>query len=111
MANGSSDNTTLVAGSWMSTESLLKLGVGLLLGGLLAYALISSRAAYGDEPPIRVKNGSIELHLLSKNKNWSQPNGTNKKKWKPSAGKRDQRGVRRVRGGYGTRRLCKGDLR
>ena len=34
MANGSSDNTTLVAGSWMSTESLLKLGVGLLLGGL-----------------------------------------------------------------------------
>jgi hypothetical protein len=56
-----------------------------VVGGL-AYVASLLLADTGDEPPIRVKNGSLELQLLATHKSWAQ-DGSNDK-WKISAGTR-----------------------
>ena len=53
--------------------------VGAVLGCATAYAMQSLWFA-GDEPPIRVKNGSLNVDVLSKTATWEK-NGS-RKKWK-----------------------------
>src|SRR5262245_19361599 len=38
-----------------------------IVGAFIGFRILST----GDEPPIRVKGGSIELHLLSKDATWT----------------------------------------
>ena len=49
---------------------LIAAAIGILIGAG-AILLLRVRADTGDEPPIRVKNGSLELHLLAKNATWT----------------------------------------
>jgi hypothetical protein len=80
-----SNGTTETGGSWTSTDSLLKIGVGLLAGALAAYALFELTST-SEEPPIRVKNGSMELQILSTSIKWKQDGSLTK--WKVDGGSR-----------------------
>ena len=52
-----------------------------LVGGLVGFGLgVWMPTASGDEAPIRVKNGSIELHLLSAGAEWDEDG--DRKNWK-----------------------------
>lgn len=63
------------------------LGGALILAGILA-AAGAFAGDTGDEPPIRVKNGSLELHLLTNNKHWKERGNGDVKRWKISGGTR-----------------------
>ena len=52
--------------------------IGALLGGAMVWLLRTFRA--GDEPPIRVKGGSVHLDVLSSTAVWKQQ-GPSGKKW------------------------------
>ena len=49
---------------------LIAAAIGILIGAG-ALLLLRVLADTGDEPPIRVKNGSLELHLLATNGTWT----------------------------------------
>ena len=65
-----------------TTAGAAGLALGLVLGGGLFYVL-----SPGDEGPIRVKNGSVELHLLNTSRLWA-PHGSNRQ-WRVSRGRRN----------------------
>lgn len=71
--DGSSSGATLLTAAAIG---------GALLGAGLVYFSLSA----GDEPPIWVKNGSMEIELLHNSKEWRE-NG-NKANWKVSGGTR-----------------------
>jgi hypothetical protein len=56
------------------------------VGGLIAAVAVAcgvqQRLLSGDEPPIRVKNGSIELQLLHRSGEWDIVSVSDKKNWK-----------------------------
>lgn len=87
MPNGGSVANVESARSWLSADAALKFGVGLLTGGLLLYGAIKLLST-GDEPPIRVKKGSIEMELLAKAGGVTWTENGNKKNWKLSGGTR-----------------------
>jgi hypothetical protein len=61
---------------------LIAVALGILVGvGVIV--LLRFLADTGDEPPIRVKNGSLELHLLSKYDEWDHAGSSNN--WKVKA--------------------------
>ena len=66
--------------------------VALAVGALIAAGLILGAIALGvgagDEPPIRVKNNSIDLELLHKKRHWKEV-GDDGKQWKISKGKKN----------------------
>lgn len=68
-----------------SQGSIAAVGLGLLLGlgvAFVGYLLLQDTRA-GDEPPIRVRNGTIELHLLHGTLSFKEDHGsTDKKKWR-----------------------------
>jgi hypothetical protein len=61
------------------------IGLGLLVGAGITFALVC--LATGDEPPIRVRNGSVELEVLHKDRHWKEVGNTGTK-WKLSRGER-----------------------
>jgi hypothetical protein len=63
--------------------------VGAAAGAAAAWFKMKAFVATGDEPPIRVKNGSMELQLLTKagSRKWDDPDG-NPRKWEVSGGSR-----------------------
>src|SRR6476659_3823622 len=69
-----------------ATAGAAGLAVGLVLGGGLFFVL-----SPGDEGPIRVKNGSVELHLLNTSRSWAA-DGDNRH-WKISRGRRNRDGL------------------
>ena len=76
---GGSDATAFLGGA----------ALGVLFGGAVGYFLL--RLAGGDEPPIRVKGGSMEFELLGHSAKWKQTgSGGGRKKWQPEHGKRAQ---------------------
>jgi len=62
--------------------------VGAAAGAVAAWFKLRALVATGDEPPIRVKNGSMEFQLLTKagSRNWDEDG--NPRKWKVSGGSR-----------------------
>jgi hypothetical protein len=50
---------------------LIAAAIGVLIGAGVLF-LLRNLADTGDEPPIRVKNGSLELQLLAKGATWTQ---------------------------------------
>lgn len=78
---------TNAGSSWQ--DHTVALTVAALAGAVVVAGLVYVASAFfasDDEPPILVKNGSIELHLLSSDKSWVQESGTSK--WKISGGTR-----------------------
>ena len=67
-----------------TTAGRAALAVAALAGAITAFAILRVLGATGDEPPIRVRNGSIELHLLSAAETWKQTGNH----WKITGGKR-----------------------
>lgn len=64
-------------GQSVSTTTKVAVGIGIVTVGILAYALLS------EEPPIRVKGGSLDVEILaSKTEKWEQ-DGT---EWKLKSG-------------------------
>ena len=65
-------------GQSMSTTKKVLIGLGIVAVGVLAYALLTT----SEEPPIRVKKGSMHLDLLTSGQGWNQdsPDG---KVWSP----------------------------
>ena len=69
--------------SGIDVASVLKgAAIGAIAGAAAAYFL-QRKLDTGDEPPIRVKGGSMEFQLLSNAIYWKDLGG---KKWKPSGG-------------------------
>jgi hypothetical protein len=72
------------APGWVWQDHPAALAVAAVAGALaLAGILYVARtlADTGDEPPIRVKNGSLELQLQSRKHTWHQVNATDAKHW------------------------------
>lgn len=77
-----------MGGSEASASDKMKLalaaGGAALLAAAATYYYLTSKA--GDEPPIRVKGGSIHLELIHNSKSWKEDG--NRRKWKLSGGTR-----------------------
>lgn len=71
----------------ISQAELFRLAIAVGAAALLG-ALVWNLILAGDEPPIRVKGGSIEMDIVHNSKQWRQHGS--KKKWKLSSGGRDK---------------------
>jgi len=60
-------------------------GVGLAVGVLLTFSALSVSSGAGDEPPIRVKNGSLDLDLPKGSGTWEKDSDA--KHWKIAGNK------------------------
>jgi hypothetical protein len=69
----------------VATAVAIGLGIVIGAGAVIGYDFI--RAA-GDEPPIRVRNGSIELEVLHKRRQWKEV-GSGGTHWKINRGERN----------------------
>ena len=56
--------------------------IGIVAAAAMACSQGLRPIASGDEPPIRVKNGSVELQLLHKTHEWQSVNASDRKNWK-----------------------------
>jgi len=77
-------NSLLAGWAKHPREFLIAAALGILVG-VGAIILLRFLSDTGDEPPIRVKNGSLELHLLSSYDVWDQAGSSNK--WKVKGNK------------------------
>ena len=68
----------------LATAAAIGLGIVIGAGAVIGFDLIM---ATGDEPPIRVRNGSIELEVLHKSAYWKQV-GSDGTHWKINQGTR-----------------------
>ena len=68
----------------VATAAALALGVAIGAAAVFGYFTIM---AAGDEPPIRVRNGSIELEVLHKSRYWKEV-GSGGTHWKINQGQR-----------------------
>jgi hypothetical protein len=75
LVKSSTDNRALLAAATIG---------GLIAGGLLAFFLLGDGA--GDEPPIRVKNRSIEFELVRSGGKWREIAPNDKMHWRISGG-------------------------
>jgi hypothetical protein len=66
-------------GQGMSTTKKVLIGAGIVAVGVLAYKLLSTRS---EEPPIRVKKGSMNLDLVTTGPGWNQDDAAGKE-WSP----------------------------
>ena len=65
-------------GQGMSTTKKVLIGLGIVAVGVIAYQLLSQ----SEEPPIRVKRGSMYLDLLTSGLGWNQDDPAGKE-WSP----------------------------
>ena len=67
-----SESSPSITESWAEDPlaAAAALGIGILLGAAATFGLVQILAT-GDEPPIRVRNGSIELEVLHKSRHWT----------------------------------------
>ena len=86
MTQTESDGSILDAWSEepVATAAAVALGIAIGAGAVLGYFSIM---ATGDEPPIRVRNGSIELEVLHKSRYWKEVGSTGTH-WKINQGTR-----------------------
>ena len=77
-----------IADAWsenpVATAAAVALGIVIGAGAVIGYFSIM---ATGDEPPIRVRNGSIELEVLHKSRYWKEVGSTGTR-WKINQGTR-----------------------
>jgi hypothetical protein len=66
-------------GQGMSTTKKVLIGLGIVALGVLAYQLLTTTS---EEPPIRVKKGSMHLDLLTTGAGWNQDDSDGKE-WSP----------------------------
>jgi hypothetical protein len=98
---------TTTGGSTTSSTTLVTVAIGgAIVGAALAGVLYFSSAA-GDEPPIWVKNGSIDIELLHNSKEWREDG--NRANWKISKGTRGK-DVYQVLIAPSNAASCSGDL-
>jgi hypothetical protein len=87
MTQTESDPSIIEAWTENPSATALAIGLGIVIGAgaVIGYDFI--RAA-GDEPPIRVRNGSIELEVVHKSRYWKEV-GSGGTHWKINRGERN----------------------
>lgn len=88
-----------------STVKAIAIGATVVALGAAGVAVYFYATSAGDEPPIRVKGGSIEMDLIHSRKKFEKPNNSNKKEWKISSGSR-KRGAYLVYIGLNDPKTC-----
>jgi hypothetical protein len=90
MSNGGStavpSNPTTEDSSW--TDHPVAIAAAAVTGAAILGVALYFFYDTGDEPPIRVKNGSLELQLITNNKHWKE--NPDLKHWKISGGHRSK---------------------
>ena len=86
MTQTESDGSIVDAWTENPVATAVAVGLGIVIGAGAVIGYFSIMAT-GDEPPIRVRNGSIQMEVLHSSRHW-KPVGNDGMTWKLSAGVR-----------------------